>query len=213
LYNRRFTPTTGNAVNKTVYLYPEMYINATVQALTLSYAGGGSYILPAGIPISSLSPKEEAFITFSRVAEEGEEFDYTTTLMFKGNQTAPSLMKIVPGKYEVLGNIILRTPIRIPREEKLYEIPFYDDQTIVANETNMDSIPSGGVEINNVTGYLEIKSEDLLNSRQVVFYMIRFPLPLTHSQEFKNAPSLEALGKVPEYSNLYRTELNPRWIR
>jgi hypothetical protein len=213
LYDKRFTPTTIHEVNKTVYLYPEVSINATVQALTLSYAGGGSYILPPGMPISSLSPKEEAFITFSRVSDEGEDFDYTTILIFKGDQTSPSIFKIVPGRYELLGNIILNSPIRIPREERTYDVPFSDDQTIVANETNMDSMPSGGIELNNITGYMEIKQDDLLNSKQVVFYMVRFPLPLTHSQEFKDAPSLEALGKVPDYSNLYRTELNPRWIR
>ncbi|MBW2971416.1 hypothetical protein KY359_00115 [Candidatus Woesearchaeota archaeon] len=213
LYNRRFTTTRQHAVNKTVELYPEIEIDAMVRSLPLSYAGDGAYILPPGSPIASLSPREEAFITFTRLADEGaEDFDYTAMLLFRGNQTGPSLLKMVPGTYEVRGHLISHNAITIPREERLYEVPFADDQTIVANESSFDSYPSGGIEFNNVTGYLEVTADDLVNSDRVMFYMLRFPTPITHSKEFKDAPSLEALGAVPEYSNIYRTNLEPQWI-
>jgi hypothetical protein len=214
LYDEYLTPTMTYHHNVTVKLYPEININATVQAVTLSYAGQGKYELPRGVPISSLSPKEQAFMTLSRVSEDGDELEYSTSLIFNANQTGPSLLKIVPGEYEVDGHIMLHDRVVIPKETKKVKTSIWGgEEDIVANETVFDIFAIGGIELNNVTGYLELKEQDLLNSRQMVLYMIKFPRPVTHSTEFRDAPGLESMGEVEDYSNLYKNELDPRYIR
>jgi len=218
LYNKRYTTYVSREheqIEKKVLLYPEIEINASIRGVQLSYdMNAQDYLLPRGVSDVSISPNEQAFLTFTRVSEDGvDEFDYSTYLLFKGDQVGTTPFKIVPGTYEVMGGIMKDEVHTIPRETTTYEVPFGEDQTIVANETKLENYIIGGVEFDNETGYLVLDAQDLLGSRQVIFYEIRLQRPITHSQEFKNAASLEEVAKIKDYSSLYREALEPRYLR
>ncbi|MBI5881415.1 hypothetical protein HZB90_04760, partial [archaeon] len=196
--------------NYTFSMMPFLTINATVAPVPLSYQQG-RYILPGGVPTASLSPKETAIMTFKRM--DDDEFGEYDAFLTQNATSGMSELMIVPGTYEVAGYIMLHDNIRIPKEQKTIDIPFSDDKTITMNESVFDSWTTGGVVFNNVTGYLTITRDDLLNSDYVRFKMLRFPLPITHSNEISPGPDLSQAGQYEDYTNIYKHELQPDWVR
>jgi hypothetical protein len=191
-------------------MMPLLTINASVSVVPLVYQSG-KYILPSGITLASLGLKEQAVMTFKRLPLD-DFGKYSAYLVYNATGGTKEML-LVPGIYEVKGSIIYKDTIRIPKEEKVIDIPFADDKTITLNESIMSSWTTGGVVFNNVTGYLEVKRDDLINSQFVRFKMLRFPLPITHSNDISPGPELSQASKHEEYSNLYKHELQPDWVR
>lgn len=215
LHEERLTTFADRGKNITVELMPYRFINASVFAKSLSYDSLTSkYVLPAGAPPSALSPQyEKAMMIFERFDDELLT-DFTTFLSVT-ESTEMALLRIVPGTYSVRGFIFYESetsPIRIPEEHITYEIPFSEDTTVDLNETLFEQYQKGGVIFNNETGYLTITQEELFGSDRVVFYLLRFPPPITHSEGLKNAPGLEQVSQVQEYTSIYKEELMPDWL-
>ncbi|MBN1544082.1 hypothetical protein JW898_01315 [Candidatus Woesearchaeota archaeon] len=211
---RMFT-SDGVGGNMTVRMMPYRFINASVFARGLSYdVMSAGYVLPGGAPPSALSPQaEKAMLMFKRV--DDDVLSGFTTFLIAYNSSSTSVLKIVPGRYEVSGYIFYESktnPIRIPEEHITYEVPFSDDVTVDLNESLFDQYQKGGMILDNETGYLEITEDQLFGSDRVVFYLLRFPPPITHSEGLKNAPGLEQLGKLKEYSAIYKEQLQPDWL-
>ncbi len=219
LNEQRFVTRSGKGENITVSLMPYRFINATVFTRGLSYDNmKGRYVLPqaaAPSPIVSTPDKsEKAFLMFKRQSDEmlSEFSTYLTISTSTNNQ----LMKLVPGNYEVRGFVLYESnisPIRVPKEHFEYSAMFgLKEVPVDFNETIMDQYQTGGIALDEETGFLNIDKEKLLNSNKIVFYVLRFPPPTTHSETMKNAPGLDQVGKVKEYSGVYRHELEPEWI-
>jgi hypothetical protein len=213
-----YMPTTGPFIavlnasdNVTMKLIPFMFINATVVPIPLSYQGGGKYVLPAGPTTSSMNPKEKAIMTFKRIDDDGVG-EYEGYLMYNVSE-GPAQLMIVPGKYEVDGNLVLYEPRRVPKESKTFEMMFTDDVVVNFNETVFSQWNEGGAVFNNETGYLVITREQLTGSKMVQFRILRFPPPMTHSREVGSGPDMSQLSEYSLYSNIYRHELEPEWIR
>ncbi|MFH1064802.1 MAG: hypothetical protein V1729_06985, partial [Candidatus Woesearchaeota archaeon] len=216
LHQDRLITRLGEDDNVTVNLLPFMFINSTVFARALSYdATRGTYVLPQGAAESALSRgSEKAFMMFKRVPDEVLS-DYKVLLpIFGSNDTVP--LKLVPGKYEVKGVLIYESdlsPIRIPKESmEVGGFMGIGEETVEFNQSIIDPYLKGGVTFNNETGYLEFTTEQLLNTDRIVFYVLRFPPPSTHSESLKNRPGLEQMGAVTKYSQIYRSNLEPTLI-
>ena len=200
--------------NLSLRMMPISTINATVVPVQLNYKRGGRYVLPPGVPTSSLTPKEKAMMTFSRI-DDDDFGDFDTFLQYNVTE-GPSQFLVVPGTYEVQGYIMLYGDevVRIPKVDKTIDIPFdTDDVHIEINGTSFDTWTVGGIVFNNATGYVEITPEDLQNNQAIRFKVLRFPLPVTYSTELMPGASVEQVGQYEEYTNLYRHELQPEWIR
>lgn len=197
--------------NYSYRMMPLYTIDAVVKPVPLNYHGGGTYVLPQVVPEASLDPRENALILLRRQDDDG--FGGFETALSYNVTGGPSEMIIAPGTYEVQGTLMLYRDIRIPKETKTVSVPFKDDVTVTVNATGFDEWQSGGVVFNNKTGYLDIKRSDIMESRLVRFKVLRFPLPVTHSSELGAGPDLNQIAKHEDYSNIYKHELQPEWIR
>lgn len=205
----------GEGDNVTVELMPFRYINASVFKKVVNYdIGVSDYVFPEGAAPSPIDPgHEDAMIVFTRV--DNDTIGEFETQLIVSNSTSLTLLKLVPGTYEVQGFLFYEnpmSPVRVPAETLTFEIPFSEDVTVELNETVLDPFSKGGMFMDNETGYLEIDQDTLFNSDRVVFYLISFPPPVTHVGDIKNAPSLEQLSLLKEYSGLYRSRIEPDWL-
>jgi hypothetical protein len=206
----RFASSPDIEQNITLELMPYRFINISVFARPLAYQSY-KYVLPSTVPFSSLSPKERFLFVFER-KDNDTNYGYKTYVQGVGSMLAT--LKMIPGKYEVKGYLILNNTIRVPAEDKTYGGGLFGSSTpIHINESIIDQWTEGGVLLDNETGYFTVTQEELFGSQRLNMYVLRFPLPLTHSTEFKNAPSLEQAAELKDYSNIYRTELEPEWVR
>lgn len=199
-----------------VELMPYKFINASVFVKVLSFdKASSSYILPAGAVPAPLSPQnEKAIVMFER--KKDELLSEFKTFLGVENSTSTSVLRLAPGDYEVRAFIVYdneNIPIRIPKETITYEIPFSEDVSIDFNETLFKQYQEGGVIFDNETGYLRVTSDNLFNSNRVVFYLLKFPPPITHSESMKNLPGLEQMTKVKEMTGVYRNQVEPDWLR
>ncbi len=216
LHQDRMITRLGEDDEVTVDLMPFMFINSTVFAKGLSWdKTRGTYVLPRGAVESTLSRgKEKAFLMFKRVPDEILS-DYKIHLpIFGSNESVP--LKIVPGKYQVKGLLIYDSnlsPIRVPKESiEVGGFMGFGKETVEFNQSIINPYLKGGVTFNDETGYLEFTTEQLLNTDKIVFYVLRFPPPSTHSEALKNRPGLEQMGTVTKYSMIYRSALEPMLI-
>jgi len=207
---RPFGTNLNRSANYSFSLMPFMSINATVGLIPLVYNGNGEYVVPPILPDASMSPRETAILSLKRI-DDDEFGEYETFLQYNVTE-GPTEMMLVPGTYEVEGSLILYQQIIIPAEEQTYEVPFSDDQVVEINRSVFDRWNSGGMKLDNVTGYMEISREDILDSERVEFKLLRFPLPVTHSRELNPGPDLEQVGLHGKYSGIYRHYLDPQWI-
>ncbi|MBD3355385.1 hypothetical protein GF361_05375 [Candidatus Woesearchaeota archaeon] len=153
---------------------------------------------------------EQSIVNIRKIKQTPGEEDISTAAIYWGNQTSPPTMRLVPGKYEVdITNILyFEEPYIIPREKKEVSGGFWndlfggpDEYTIPAIPFN-ESYPSGGAILNNLNRYFIINETDLYDDNEIIFYTIAPSLPT-------KAGETRAIGKIQEYSNLYRSELEP----
>ncbi|MFH1668484.1 MAG: hypothetical protein ABIA62_01005 [Candidatus Woesearchaeota archaeon] len=202
--------------NLTIKLIPYRFINASVFVLDILYDPvAKNYAVPGASVPGPMSPlNEQAFLMFERIDDEVLT-DFNTFLGLKGG-TDSDIIRLVPGKYEVRGYLMYEnemTPIRVQKETIHYDgILGFGGQDIELNETILNPYPKGGVTFNNDTGYLEITNDQLFGNDKVIFYVLRFAPPKTHSESLKNLPGLEQLSYLEKYSGIYRDRLEPRFI-
>ncbi|MBI4739043.1 hypothetical protein HY772_05795 [Candidatus Woesearchaeota archaeon] len=195
----------------TIELFPIKLINATIFAKGLNFEQG-QYLLPAAAPYSPVSPKEKALLVLKRVTNDSM-YGFSAYIAITGVNTTE--VELIPGTYEVQGSMVKEdknNPMRVPAEDLKIEVPFGKDQEIHFDENKYDAFPDGGVIFNEETGYIDIPADQLYGSKKVVFFVLRFPPPITHAESLKKAPGLEQIGQLQKYSTIYRTELLPQWI-
>jgi hypothetical protein len=211
VYQKPFASTLNRTKEFTVELFPTKKINATIFVKGLNF-DQGIYVLPAAAPSSPVSPKEQAIIMLKRTTNDSVgAFD--AFVMISGVNTTE--IELLPGDYEVTGFLLKEdknNPMRIPAEDIKVEVPFMKDQNIHFDEMTFEAYPDGGIIFNQENGYLNIPVDQLYDSKKVIFYVLRFPPPITHTESMKNAPGLEQLGRVKEFSTIYRSELLPQWV-
>jgi hypothetical protein len=199
----------------TVNMMPFRYINASVFKKGIIYEPRSKkYVLPGGAPLSPLDPvKEKALITFRRTDNDTIS-EFTTFLSVTGAKPE-NLLRIIPGTYEVRGFLFYESntsPITVKAEQVTFDGLFGMDTTVNLNETIINPYPKGGLLLNNETGYLKVEKDDLFGSNKIIFYVLSFSPPSTHSESFGSGAGLEQLSQVGLYSNIYRTELEPDWV-
>jgi hypothetical protein len=209
-YDKSIFSSSKKDMNLTVELMPYKYVNVSVFSRPLNYQDY-HYVLPSSVPLSALSPKETFIIMMVRQNNDSQ-YNYKAYAVGAGGDMAT--LKLVPGTYEVRGYLVLNKTVIVPAETKEYGGGIFgSSQTIPLNETVLDQWPNGGSMLNNETGYFEISEKDLFTSKKLNMYVLRFPLPITHTTQFVNGPSLEQAGELEKYSSIYRTELEPEWVK
>ncbi|MBN1386256.1 hypothetical protein JW968_04775 [Candidatus Woesearchaeota archaeon] len=184
---------------------------------------------------------EMAIVQIDKVKEDPLEPDFSTTGIFYGNQTDPTMIKLVPGKYQVDINLIYNLPagsqeaVIIPEEERCEGGTLFTDcekiilPEIVFNKT----FPSGGLHMgpiymydteNTTNGTMpqsyqvdetqlwEVKASDLYQSKTVSFFAVGMPGSGIKENTLVY-DDLNTLNQKDNLSKVYRNSLEPRWIR
>jgi len=156
-----------------------------------------------------LKQKEQVVITLEKIPESIGEDPVTTVAEFWGNQSGPSLMvRLVPGTYEVTGTMILNEEVVIPEETRKQKgfMGFGDTEYTIPEVKFDEGYPSGGMILNQETGYIKILPSDLYKSKKIEFTVIGTTLP-KQVEDIGPAQEMEAL------SSRFRNVLGLRYDR
>ena len=159
--------------------------------------------------IRDLKQKEQILIILERIPESAGDDDVTALVEFWGNQSGPSTMfRLVPGTYEVTGTMILYEDVIIPAETRTTKgFLGIGEETYTIPEIKFDEgYPSGGMRLNQDTGYIKILPSDLYKSQEIIFYAISPTLP-EHVEDMGVAQDIEKL------SSRFRNALGVRYDR
>lgn len=183
--------------------YPYANINITVKSLP--YTIRSNKLSDQPIP---LREKEIAILGFERIPSTPGDPELVSAVQFKGNQTEPSvLQRIVPGTYELTGNVILKQKVVIPKDKRSTGADWISRQLGAKKEYTIpkvvfDEYPSGGAILNEKTGPLEVTPKDLYESKEIIFYVISPNLPRKVEEAVPNIEKLSAKFRKhiePEY--------------
>jgi hypothetical protein len=158
-----------------------------------------------------LEETEQAVITLIRVGDLNGELiseEFSTAVSVTGDEVQEVML--VPGIYEVTGNLILNEEVVIPKEERcsggiLEAISCWDADgcCVTLDEIRMEKYMSGQLNWDDEKTYLKIAPEDLYSANKLTFYIL--------NQNIKNVPvkahkrvieDLQVMGEMGELSKL-----------
>jgi hypothetical protein len=182
--------------------------------------------------LNSLSSGERVTMTVKKQGSSDFDTIGTQTLIFSSDLDTNEIT-LTPGSYEMSG-ILLVNGFTIPANCKKYCIA-WDSGLLGIGGGNCktydylptdpvvfeDSAPLGGIEVGSSNSYWEITENDLSNSQKITLYVIELPQPTCIDEA--NGPdeeclvasgciSMDEMSKTEEYSTMFRTELEPRFI-
>jgi hypothetical protein len=158
-----------------------------------------------------LKETEQAIITLIRIGDLNEEIfneEFTTSIAIisDGEQE----IELVPGIYEVSGNLILNEEVVIPEEERcsggvMEAISCWDVDgcCFTIDETRMEKFMSGQIAWDSEKSYLRITPEDLYPANELTFYIL--------NQNIENVPvkahervieDLQVMGEMGSISKM-----------
>lgn len=181
----------------TIKLYPYIDKEVVVSKYMLSDGQLGINALPLG-------NDEEAMIRFERQIEFVGEKRNIGVIKYFGNQTDKSIVRFVPGTYEIKGDLLLHRPVIIPEDErKEGNWPFQEEYTIPEVVIN-DSYMPGGIILDSQTGYFVLDADQLYRNNTLHFYLIGLGLP-TKVEELNNPDKMRSI------SSRFRARLEPEF--
>jgi len=200
-------------------LYPILELNATISKKSMTKSGSDWMFNDAK---RFLDWDAESIIYLKRIKADPLDRDMTSSFFYLGNESLPGTVNLVPGKYEVTIHNLLHKDITIPEGEYCVDtgIIFENEECSTIDEINFeDPFPFGGLELDNTdyneTGialYWEV-TEDIYDASYVNFFTIAvlddFMVGTTVDLNHKD---LVQMGKVGEYSALYRSQVEPELI-
>jgi len=170
----------------------------------------------------SLSEKELGVIILRRVGEfnsavKGEE--YTVNIELEGDSRQE--IELVPGIYEVMGNIRLNEKMLVPAEARSisYDILTWEnEETFKFNDTKMEKMVTGMMTWNTPKTYLEITPEDLYTAKEIEFYLLSQNLIDVPEKTKGKSKECAAISCLPNGKCLFQTckdqeiEINARVV-
>lgn len=173
-----------------------------------------------------LRPAESVMLSLTRVPEDDDPFDsdFNSVVFFSGDDAVVPKIQIIPGKYEVQGQILLDVSyeddqitaedVRVPAEDHCDGGTFFTDceeYTLPEIEFG-DTFPEGSVYIDDEHGGTwDVKSNFLDSSDVITFYIIASPY--IESGLDLNYDDLEEVGKADLYSDQYSGCVLPTYNR
>ncbi len=232
----------GSTIAEPIALHRIKTINATIKKLNLNKCVAGE-CYPSGIPfkgepVYSFNPKmvesgkhsyhlaagaqllketEQGLVTLRKVEDirEGafsQDFTSAVTVSEAGIQE----IRLVPGVYEVTGNLILNEELVIPKEERCSPNVFlwWGSECFTLDEIRMEKFPEGMLQWDEKKVYLRITPEDLYSSKMITFYLPSQNLKAVPAKEHKRVvEDLQVMGELGNITKLpnVRAALEPRW--
>ena len=168
---------------------------------------------------------EQAIISLTKVKDDPNEEDYVMAAVYYGNETYTTA-PLVPGKYEVSMTLLYNLPaagrntVAVPSRDIIVDSqpwnPFNDkDKTTLPPITFDKAVPEGGLEIDGSNQYWEVSSNNLYNEDAVIIYALNAPQFDVGSDGNLNIrhEDLGQVGKLGDYTDILRQQLEPRYVR
>lgn len=176
---------------------------------------------------SRLEPAESAVIIIEKIKESSLEEDFTQAMAFNVSNPRATI-QLVPGKYRITGNLLLNKKVIVPKSKicvpnvysalynplELFGVTEPTDCHDV-DEIVFDTLPRGGVKLDETTSYWEIDASTLDDPKSLVVY-VASTMEFNVVDDAGNTnpklvhEDLEQLGKVEEYSRNYWQDLMPK---
>ena len=156
--------------------------------------------------IRELDEDEEAIILLQRVKETPYDPDVTVPISYSGE---PVNVRLIPGNYQVQGQIISREEFLIPKNEKKCGVwPLQEDCSVDAQ--TLSSSSSGGVMFNESfpNSLWHLSKGNLDSNDEIVFYVLSFNLN-DLNEDMRIIEDLSVMGDVNEFSADNRNALEP----
>lgn len=205
----RFGAFEDDPQNYTFEMMPEVFINASVRVKSLAYVSDGKYqMIDPASPVSegSLDNDQSVILRFKRI--DNDTYYGYKAFYFFDRKTLGGEVQLIPGTYEIEGELINEKGHRIGDQYFSYTIPFVGEKKEKINATEFDTWMEGGIR-----GIVEIPEQELLTSKAVVFYVLKYPKPTVQTKEIQDGPDLSQLGTYAEYTELYKDVLQPKFIK
>lgn len=163
-----------------------------------------------------LADSEEAVFNFHRVSDiyEGvlsESYDSAVTV--RGNEE--SAVELVPGLYQVSANIIDRNGLRIPSQQRCYDVlpSGILEKCFTLDEVNLDSSLSGEIDWNVPATYLSITPDDLYPAKKLVLYALSADFSRIPEEQrvIEDTQIFGELGNISSRAEI-RDDLEPTFI-
>ncbi len=161
-----------------------------------------------------LGEDEEVTLFFRRVNGFHDEIrsrEFFASVSVEGDEKVT--LDLVPGIYEVIGDVMVKKEFTIPEDERCYEGECF---TMDGSTTN--GYLAGRLEWNTESTYLEITPEDLYTAKEIIFYVPSMDL---HSQPdyiigtnipTKVVEDIQLFGEIGNLSRESRNLFEPRYV-
>jgi len=194
------TPPTGNV------------FTVRTKGLTICYWTSSQTSIP------DLEFTQRATITMIRTPENDAQEDFVVGFEMRGDEELIKTIRLVPGNYQIIGNLFDYQRTIIPEDEQCFDDDWYDSfglgkqkcEIIPSIEFNV--FPKGGVSIDS----FEITADDLKDSKEMVIYL--FATPDGYTRDVNGVTNLEhedleQAGKAEQYSRDYIELIEPEFIK
>ncbi len=163
-----------------------------------------------------LESTQQAIISLIRTPENPAQEPFVAVVQLNGNENRTVRTRLVPGVYEIIGNLFDNQRTIIPEDQVCFPDDWYDnfgfgkDRCETLDKIVFDVFPKGGVSLQNIN----ISSEALKGSKELVLSL--FSVPDGYSRDSSGVTNmkhtdLEQADKVEEYSRDYRELVLPQF--
>lgn len=211
-------------VNVSVSRIPVVKKGATVQInarQVVSQPGQGITVSPSWemLPeVPDLEFTQSAVITFSRIPESKAQQSFISSLNIKGNGNRTQTIRLVPGNYQITGNLLDNRKTIIPESKVCYPDDWYDafglgkDKCTTISAIQFTMFPKGGVSI----GSFEITPAMLRDNTNLIVPLFSAPdgytIDANGNTNLKHE-DLEQVGNVEKYSRDHFELIKPRFSK
>lgn len=149
-----------------VEMMPFIPVNMTVHAHPITKTGDREWTMSAYS--EPLRPQEMVFVTLDRITSSGDEFPFSAMLYLPKGQTW-DIVELIPGTYEVTGQIIYDVPFTIPDENRRFRTSPVSSTSVLIEGETFDQFLNGGIVLNSNSGKTwTVTADELVQSSQII---------------------------------------------
>ncbi len=195
---------------------PQLTIGAKQEILTVTPEVTISYQWGPLDSQPGLEPTQFATVSLVRTPENPAQEEYAVTAVFNGSASPTQKVRLVPGKYNIIGTLFDHQRTIVPESKVCYDKEWYqffipgEQECTKIDPIPFDIFPKGGVSLASFT----IDAASLKNAKELVIYL--FSIPDGYSRGADGVTNLlhedlEQMGKVEQYSKDYFELVKPQF--
>jgi len=137
-----------------------MLFGAVEKKMVEKQPNGDWQFVNAAVPLNS---SEYAVVSYTQIDPAFGVDPVSGSFVYYGSSGSDNdtLIKLVPGTYEVTVQTILNQPLIIPQQTRKKKITPFNSVSFTIPEVDFDQFPSGSLELNGSRGYWTVSASDV----------------------------------------------------